>query len=188
MTLIVDKIKCDEESDEVGADSIYLISFIGRTVAPFSSALGTLGPGSAWNDFETGETVNQDVNTGLFTASDAVYAVMMVERDSSKDISGNEVVGNWRARTDLAWKSIMLGFALGNLPTGTNAAKDAGFAAIRNTLNGLADQHMGFPFGDDDVIDVKRVTITQPGQSQTIMFRSPSNQEDATYHVTFKHN
>lgn len=187
MSLVVDKIKCVEESDENGADDIYLIGFIGRTVAPFRSALGSLGPGTAWSDFDTGDTRLHDVDTGLFSASDAVYAVMMVEKDSGKDITGDAVVGAWRAQSDLIWKSIMLGMATGGIPTGTEAAKNSGFAGIRNAFNGLASLYMEFPKGDDDVIDVKRVTITSPGQSQTIRFRSPSDKEDATYDVTFKH-
>ena len=185
MTLIIDKIKCVEESDEVGADDIYLIAFIGRTVAPFGSALRSVGPGNAWSDFDTGETHHSDVSAGLFSASDAVYAVMMVEKDSSKDIAGSAVTGAWQAQTDLIWKSIMLGMVAGGIATGTDAAKNTGFAGIRNALNGLASLYMEFPKGDDDVIDVERVTITNTGQSQTIRFRS--NAEDATYDVTFKH-
>jgi hypothetical protein len=187
MTLLVDKIQCVEESDENGADDIYLIAFIGRTVAPFKSALKSVGPGNAWSDFDTGETHNTNVSTNLFSASDAMYAVMMVEKDSGKDITGDAVVGAWSAQTDLIWKSIMLGMVAGGIATGTEAAKNTGFAGIRNALNGLASLYMEFPKGDDDVIDVERVTISQAGQSQTIRFRSPSNQEDATYDVTFRH-
>lgn len=185
MTLIVDKIKCVEESDENGADDLYLIGFIGRTVAPFKSALKSIGPGTAWSDFDTGETHNTDVSMGLFSSSDSVYVVMMVEKDSSKDISGSAVVGAWSAQTDLIWKSIMLGMVAGGVPTGTEAAKNSGFVGIRNALHGLASLYMEFPKGDDDVINVKRVNIDQAGQSETIRFRS--NFEDATYDVTFKH-
>lgn len=185
MSLVIDKIKCVEESDEVGSDDIYLIVFIGRTVAPFNSAIGSFGPGSAWGDFDTGETHHTDVNTFAFTASDAVYAVMMVEKDNAKDIKGNAVLGAYKAQTDLTWKSIMLGMVAGGIPTGTPAAKNAGFAGIKNTLDGLASIFMEFPKGNDDVIDTKQVTISARGQSQTIRFRS--DQEDATYDVTFKH-
>jgi len=185
MSLVVDKIKAVEESDEVGSDSIYLIAFQGRTVAPFNSGMHSVGPGSAWGDFDTGETVNTDVRLAS-THSDGVYAVMMVEMDSSKDIQGSEVIGAWRAQTDLVWKSIMLSLVTGGISTGTEAAKSAGFAGIQNALNGLASIYMSFPKGNDDVIDVKRITITQPGQFQTIRFRSPSDKEDATYDVTFK--
>lgn len=187
MTLIVDKIRCVEESDEVGDDDVYLIMFIGRTVAPFRSALGSIGPGSAWSGFATGETHNTDVSSGLFTAADSVYVVMMVEKDHGKDITGDAVLGAWRAQTDLIWKSIMLGMVAGGINPGTESAKQSGFTGMRSALNGLASLYMEFPKGDDDVLDVKRVTITNPGQSQTIRFSSPASQEDARYDVTFKH-
>ena len=186
MSLIVDKITCLEESDENGADDIYLITFRGRTVAPFDSGLGPIGPGAAWSDFDTGETHHTDVGVAK-TFSDAVYAVMMVEKDSGKDIAGDAVVGAWKAQTDLIWKSVMLGMVSGGINTSSSAGRAAGFTAIRNALNGLASIYMEFPKGDDDVIDVKRVTITAPGETQTVRFRSPSNLEDATYDVTFKH-
>ena len=186
MSLVVDRIKAIEESDESGSDDIYLIVFQGRTVAPFSSGLNSVGPGNFWNDFDSGEVENTDHRVAS-TNADAVYAVMMVEKDASKDVTGDAVVGAWRAQTDLIWKSIMLGMVAGGIPTGTAAAKDTGFTGIRTALNGLASLYMEFPKGDDDVIDVERVTISQIGQSQTIRFRSPSNQEDATYDVTFKH-
>jgi hypothetical protein len=186
MSLVVDRIKAVEESDESGSDDIYLIVFQGRTVAPFESGLNSIGPGNFWDDFDTGEAENTDHRVAS-TNSDAVYAVMMVEKDSSKDIAGDAVVGAWRAQTNLIWKSIMLGMVAGGIATGTEAAKNTGFVGIVNALNGLASLYMEFPKGDDDVIDIERVTISQPGQSQTIRFRSPSNQEDATYDVTFKH-
>jgi hypothetical protein len=187
MSLVVDQIKCVEESDEAGADDIYLIVFQGRTVAPFTSGLNVVGPGSAWKDFNTGDPAHKTDVRVASTNSDGVYVVMMVEEDSSKDIAGNAVVGAWKAQTDLIWKSIMLGMVAGGTAPGTEAAKNTGFGGIRNALNGLASLYMEFPKGDDDVIDIERVTISQPGQSQTIRFRSPSNQEDATYDVTFKH-
>ena len=79
----------------------------------------------------------------------------------------------------------MFGFVSGGLSTTSTAAKDAGFNAIANAFNGLSSIYMEFPKGNDDVLAVKRVTITAPGQTQTIQFRS--NAEDATYDVTFKH-
>lgn len=188
MSLVIDKIKCIEESDDEvfsSADDIYLIAFIGRTVPPFRSALGSLGPGSAWSDFDTGETHHTDVNTGLFSASDALYVVMMVEKDSGKDIDGDAVVGAWRAQSDLIWKSIMLSMVAGGIPTNTEAARNSGFTGIKNAFNGLASIYMEFPKGNDDIIDIRRVTITNPGQSQTLRFHSED--EDATYDVTFKH-
>src|SRR5688572_6689626 len=131
MSLIVDKIKCLEESDENGADDIYLITFRGRTLAPFESNLGSLGPGAAWSDFDTGETHGTDVGIAK-TFSDAVYAVMMVDEDDGKDISGDAVLGAWKAQTDLAWKSAMLGMVAGGIDTSSPAGRTAGFTAVRN--------------------------------------------------------
>jgi hypothetical protein len=185
MSLVVDRIKCNEESDEAGSDDIYLIVFQGRTVAPFATGLNSIGPGNFWDDFDTGEVENTDHRVAS-TNADAVYAVMMVEEDAAKDITGDEVLGAWRAQTDLVWKSIMLSMVAGGIPTGTEASRSAAFAGIRSALNGLASIYMSFPKGNDDVIDVRRVTITQSGQSQMIRFRSPSDKEDATYRVTFK--
>jgi hypothetical protein len=185
MSLLVDKIKCVEESDEVGADDIYLVVFRGNTSAPFNSNVASIGPGSAWDDFDTGETHHADVTIAK-TFPDAVYAVMMVEKDNGKDISGDEVLSVWKAQTDLTWKSTMLSFVNAGQSTSSANAKAAGFNAVKNTMMGLASIYMEFPKGNDDVIRVKRVTIVTPGQSQLIRFRSDA--EDATYDVTFKQN
>jgi hypothetical protein len=181
--LVVDRIKSIEESDESGSDDIYLILFRGRTAAPFKSGLNVVGPGSAWSDFDTGETHHNDVRVAG-TSADSVYAVMVVEEDNARDISGDAVIGAWRGQTDLVWKSIMLGLVAAGVPTGSAAARAAAFAGISNALNGLASIYMEFPKGNDDVIEVKRVTITSAGQSETLRFRS--DQEDATYDVTFE--
>ena len=183
MSLVVDRIKCVEETDGLGSDEIYMVVFRGRTSAPFSTGLASVGPGSAWDDFDSGETSNTDVTIAQ-TNSDAVYALMLIEQDDGKDVAGTDVIGAWKAQTDLIWKSIMLGFVAGGLPTNTPTARAAGFNAIRNALNGLASLYTNFPKGNDDILDVERITITNPGQSQTIRFRS--NAEDATYDITFK--
>ena len=184
--LVVDRIFCEEESDEIASDDIYLIMFTGITRPPFNSELNSIGPSSAWQDFDTGQARNLDVGVAI-TDPDAVYVAMLVEEDASKDVAGDAVIGAWRTQTDLVWRSIMLGSLAGGNPTTSEASKKMGFAGIRNALNGLASIYMEFPKGDDDVIGTERVTITEFGQSQTVRFRSPSDQEDATYHVTFKH-
>src|SRR5262245_55938891 len=155
MSLVVDKIKCVEESDEIGADDIYLVVFRGRTLAPFNSNLASVGPGSAWSDFDTGETHGSDVTIAQ-TQADAVYAVMMVEKDKGKDVTGDEVIGAWKAQTSLVWKSIMLSLVSAGLATGSNSAKASGYAGIKNALHGLASLYMNFPKGDDDLIRVRR--------------------------------
>ena len=183
MSLVVDRIKAVEESDEAGSDDIYLITFRGRTKPPFDSGLSSIGPANFWDDFDSGEKENTD-HAVAKSFEDAVYAVMMVENDAGKDITGDEVVSAWKAQTALTWKSIMMSFATADLETTSQKAKDAGFEGIKNAMKGLASVYMEFPFGDDDVIAVKRVNVLKKGESETIRFASKA--ENARYDVTFK--
>jgi hypothetical protein len=181
MTLVVDSIKCVEESDEAGSDDVYLIVFRGRTTPPFESNVQSIGPGSVWSNYDTGESEGTDVNLA-FTQQDAVYAIQLVEEDSSKDISGDEVLGAYKTQVGLAWRGAMLSHSPN---TGTDAAKADGYEAVRQALLALGSVYMEFPFGDDDQLGIKRVRITKSGQAETIRFRS--NAEDATYDIRFKH-
>jgi len=182
MSLVVDKIACIEESDEPGSDDIYLVVFRGFAAAPFDSNLVSIGPGSTWDDFDTGEVRGTDVGIAK-TRPDAVYAVMMVEEDNGKDISG-DVVNFWKSQTNLTWKATMLGLAVAGQQTTSENAKLAGYLAVKNTMKGLVSISMEFPKGNDDLISVRRVHIVTPGQSEKLRFRS--DEEDATYDVTFK--
>ncbi len=184
MSLVVDKILRTEGSDEVGIGNIYFIVFHGETVAPFTSDLNVIGFSSDSESSDNGETHHTDVR--IATANpDGVSMVMMVEENQSRDIAGRGTIGAWKTQTNLVWKSTMLGMVAGSIDTNTESAKETGFTAIQNALYGLASDDMSPPKGDDDVIDIKRVTISQFGQSQTISFRSFSDQ-DTTYDVTFK--
>src|SRR5262245_49125146 len=43
--LIVDKLKCIVESDEIGSDDVYLVVFVGRKATPLDCELFVVGPG-----------------------------------------------------------------------------------------------------------------------------------------------
>jgi hypothetical protein len=184
-SVMVDRMKCFESSDS--ADDIYLIVFRGRTNAPFDSNVATTGPGSEafWGDFDDGEVRNTDRTIANFQA-DAVYAVMMVDKDDGKDIAGDEVLGLWRAQSDLAWKAQMFAQLQAGHATSSAAAKQAGFNAVKNVFLGLASIDMDFPKGNDDRLGpVKRLTIT-PSTRPEVTFFSPESEEDAKYSVRFK--
>src|SRR5262249_33847195 len=142
MSLVVDKIACIEESDELGSDDIYLVVFRGFAKAPFDSNLVSIGPGSVWSDFDTGEVHGTDVGIAK-TRPDAVYGVMMIEEDNGKDISG-DLVNFWKSQTDLAWKATMLSFAVSGQLTTSENAKFAGYVAVKKTMKGLAAVFLGF--------------------------------------------
>ena len=183
MSLFVDSIKVVEESDEVGDDDVYIIIFRGECVPPFASNVGVIGPGPHWTDTSTGDFRGADVGLAAATPN-SVYAVMLVEKDNGRDISGDAVIGAWRAQTGLVWKAVMLARVAGGLPTSTEAGRAAGFVGVESAMQGLASLYMEFPKGNDDVLGVKRVTITAKGSSQLVRFRS--GVEDATYDVRFK--
>lgn len=88
-TLIVDRIRCLEEHDFLGEDDVYVVYFIGRN-PPSSSSLHVVGPGSAWSDIGTGDV--RDANVTLDPAYDPanIYLIALVDRDSGKDITGDE--------------------------------------------------------------------------------------------------
>ena len=59
--VIVDKVHCFEETDEWGSDALYTVTFRGNTSGDFNNNVGVKGPGSYWNDFDSGESVDTDV-------------------------------------------------------------------------------------------------------------------------------
>jgi hypothetical protein len=77
----------------------------------------------------------------------------------------------------------MLARVAGGLPTSTESGRASGFIGVESAMQGLA-LYMEFPKGNDDVLGVKRVTITAKGSSRLVRFRS--SVEDATYDVRFK--
>src|SRR5262245_22101024 len=167
--LKVGGIRCIEETDEVGSDDIYLVTFRGNSLAPFESNISVKGPGSVWSDFDSGEAVATDVRIAGFR-SDSVYVVMLVEEDNDRDIDGDEVVGAWKAQLDLIWKAQMLSLLGGGSGPASEAVRAVAAQAIINAMLGLASLYMNFPKGNDDLIDVpKRVRIA-PGQVLKLEF------------------
>jgi len=162
-SLKVDALRCITETDEVGSDDVYVITFRGNTTAPFASNVGVRGPGTLWTDFDSGNLESTDVTIATFRA-DAVYVVMLVERDNDRDISGDEVIGAWRSQLDAAWKLTMFSLLGANPAPASESQRAVAAQTIVNAMLGLASIYMEFPKGNDDVIDVpKRVRIA-PGQ------------------------
>jgi len=162
-SLKVDALRCVTETDEVGSDDVYIVTFRGNTTAPFGSNVGVHGPGTLWTGFDSGDLETTDVTIADFRL-DAVYVVMLVERDDSRDISGDDVLGAWRSQCDLTWKAQMLSLLGGGPGPASEAMRAVAAQSIVNTMLGLSSIYMNFPKGNDDLIDVpKRIRIT-PGQ------------------------
>jgi len=162
-SLVVDAIRCITETDEIGSDDVYLVTFRGNTTAPFNSNVGVRGPGSLWTDFDSGDLEPADVTIAMFR-SDAVYVVMLVEQDNGTDISGADVVGAFKSQCDLTWKAQMLSLLGGGPGPATEPQRAAAAQSIANTMLGLTSIYTNFPFGNDDVIDVPKRVAISPGK------------------------
>lgn len=178
-SLVVDAVRCVEETDEVGSDDVYMIIFRGDPKPPFSSNLGVHGPGNFWSNLDSGDLreskllrfFDPDAIPIAQYFSDAVYVIMLVEEDASKDISGSEVIGAWKTVCGAAWKGALLGLRLsGNWPPSaaqlSTAASNVGHAML-----GLASIYMEFPKGDDDVIGKPQQIVISPGKTPTHHFK-----------------
>jgi hypothetical protein len=167
-SLVVDRVKCVEESNESGSDDVYMVVFRGNTTAPFESNVGVHAPG-IWRDFDTGEVENNDRTIAKFVPG-AVYVVMLVEEDNDRDIAGG-VIDMWKAQLALTWTAQMIAGA-----SPANAAQ-----AIGTHMKGLASVFMEFPYGNDDILGIKRVSAA-PGMPQERTFKW----DGSHYIITFK--
>ncbi|HEY7031068.1 MAG TPA: hypothetical protein VH482_07075 [Thermomicrobiales bacterium] len=180
-SLVVDALRCVTETDEAGSDDVYTVTFRGNTTKPFDSNLGVRGPGTLWTDFDSGNVELSDVTIATYRP-DAVYVVMLVERDDDRDIDGDEVLGAWRAQTHAVWVASMLSL-LGLSPgPATESQRAVAAQNIVNAMLGLASIYLNFPKGNDDVIDVpKRIRIA-PGQNVLEEFSG----DGGHYRIRFK--
>jgi hypothetical protein len=163
--LLVDAVRCVEETDEIGSDDVYLMIFRGETIKPFNSNVGVHGPEGFWGDFDTGQLRNTDVAVAKFFSTSA-YVVMLVEEDHARDISGAEVLGEWRFQCGATWRAAMI--SLGTPVLVGQPASPAQVAAackdVGNTMQGLCSIYMSFPKGDDDAIGAPQQVKIAPGQ------------------------
>lgn len=179
--LTVDQIWCDEETDEVGSDSVYFVVFRGNTTGDFNSNVGVHGPGLHWDDFDTGEATGHDKAIAQYFP-ESVYVVTLIEKDHGRDIAGPAVIGAWKAQTGITWKSIMVSLTLSS-PGPLSAQQKAGAAqGIRSAMLGLSSIYNEFPFGDDDMISQPKQIVIAPGQKPTLTF----NGDGGRYRVRFK--
>ena len=117
---------------------------------------------------------------------DAVYAVMMVEKDANKDISGDALT-TYKTNCDNTWKLTLATQQFSGKPPTSAAAKAAGFEAIKGQLLGLNKVFIEtWPVGDDDLIGlIQRLMIT-PGQTPVLKFKGTGSGAGGKYEVTFK--
>jgi hypothetical protein len=180
--LVVDKVQCWVETDESGADDVYMVLFRGFTTAPFSSAIAVRGPGNYWTDFDAGEPWNQDIDIAGWSA-DSVYLVMLMEQDDGTDVTGG-TLNMIKTATAATWSMQMLSMTLANNGGPITAAQQATAAqAVKSAMEGGLGPELPWPFSNsqDSVIETKRIIIA-PGQVPSFFFHG----EGGLYSVWFK--
>jgi hypothetical protein len=180
--LFVDAVRCVSETDETGSDDVYLVVFRGDPKPPFNSNLGVHGPGQPWSDFDTGELDPTDVSIAKFFP-DAVYVVMLVEEDDGRDLSGSDIIDNWKLKCGIAWRNAMLSIAAGGHLPPTPALAAAAAQSVGDAMRELAKTDMEFPTGNDDPIGSPQQVVIAPGQTPTLVFKSG---DGGVYRIRFK--
>lgn len=151
--LILKRFQCLEETDEVGADSPYFLTFVGD-IATGKTALKMTRQGNWHNEVDQGEvwTANETVADGFdFTPSKTVVLCAMVEEDEGVDVSSAEITS---IRTGLT-NRLKQFQATGSTTVTT---------LIRNDMASLMRAHIGVSLitsagAGDDIVGVKPVTL-----------------------------
>ena len=153
--LILKRFACVTETDEVGADSPYFLTFVGD-ISTGSTSIKLTRQGNWHNEVDQGETwiVNEQVADGFnFVANKTVVLCAMVEEDEGIDISSEEAdmvklalthrLGQFKATGSTTMTSLirsnlltLMRGAIGNMLSSSVGASDDFVAVKALTLNG----------------------------------------------------
>lgn len=102
-TLKLDRVRCIEETDEIGSDSPYVLVFATSPTNPSATAFGVWGPGGWDNAVDTGDTYypNATIATGVH-AGWTLWSVLL-EEDNANDLTpgyrawiANAIYNKWQ--------------------------------------------------------------------------------------------
>jgi hypothetical protein len=181
-SVIVDELKCVEETDEAGYDDVYLLTFRGRIPPTGSVATQTEftvhGGYDFWTNFETGETHRGDV---VIAAHDpkSLYIVQLIEKDNGRDVVDG-VRRLYKQILEGQW-ALVLSRTIAQ-PDAVRAA--IGTRVISETLRGLNDNAMEFPTGNDDEIGApQRLSLQASNPAAVVNFAGDGGRYRATIKV-----
>jgi hypothetical protein len=165
---MVAKLKCIEETDEIGRDDIYLVLLIGRRSSPKKEAeVRVVGPGGVWSNLETGDPPrNTDVPLDSNYQPNDFYMVAMVEQDAGSDVSASKL--------DMQFEPLWKAFGV-NV---TNATDETIATNLTHFLN-----HFIGGAGDDELVgSVRLLKKPKPGKPSSMRFQG----DGGDYKVWFK--
>ncbi len=161
--LILKRFQCAIETDEVGADSPYFLTFVGDITSGATSIKMTR-QGNWHNEVDAGEiwTVNETVSQGFgFVPNKTVVLCAVVEEDDGVDIGSAEV-----GAIEQAVKSALNQFRA----TGSNTVTSKVRNDLASAMRGAIFLHLlSSAGGRDDIVGVKPLVLNGKTGEQSLV-------------------
>ena len=161
--LILKRFQCAIETDEIGADSPYFLTFVGD-IGSGATSIKMTRQGNWHNEVDAGEvwTVNETVSQGFgYVPNKTVVLCGVVEEDEGLDITSAEV-----GAIELAVKNALNQFrATGSTIVTTKVRKD-----LANTMRCAILLHLMSNAGaTDDIVGVKPLVLNGKTGEQSLV-------------------
>ena len=161
--LILKRFACVTETDEIGADSPYFLTFVGD-ITSGTTSIKLTRQGNWHNEVDQGETwiVNEQVADGFnFVASKTVVLCAMVEEDEGMDIDSEEV-----GMIKLALTIRLKQFKATGSTTMTNLIRSNLLATMRGAMGNMLNSSVG---ASDDLVAVSALKLNGNSGDQSIV-------------------
>jgi hypothetical protein len=161
--LILKRFQCAVETDEVGADSPYFLTFVGD-IASGATSIKMTRQGNWHNEVDAGEiwTVNETVSQGFgFVPNKTVVLCAVVEEDEGLDVTSAEV-----GAIEQAVKGALNQFRATGSTTVTSKVRNDLAAAMRGAILLHLISSAG---ARDDIVGVKPLVLNGKMGEQSLV-------------------
>ncbi len=161
--LILKRFQCAVETDEIGADSPYFLTFVGDITSGATSIKMTR-QGNWHNEVDAGEiwTVNETVSQGFgYVPNKTVVLCAVVEEDEGLDVTSAEVDA-----IELAVKNALNQFRATGSTTVTSKVRND----LASSMRGAIFAHLLSSSGArDDIVGVKPMVLNGKTGEQSLL-------------------
>ncbi len=201
--LIFRKFRCDIDTDEIGGDSPYFVTWVGNLVSAQSVVkftrqafwennvdMGDDKPGPWW-------PVNHTIVNGFdLSPAHALVLTAMVEEDEAQDLSQSEAESLGNVGKDAQGFSIpsiqktMSQVMETHRQAGFNVGDAQFISTMRNTLEAAIRKRLNSPSGaQDDLMEegshraARKLTLGGTGDLSTVVFKGSGGKYEAIFRV-----
>ena len=174
--LILKRFQCAVETDEIGADSPYFLTFVGD-IGTGATSIKMTRQGNWHNEVDAGEiwTVNETVSQGFgYVPNKTVVLCAVVEEDEGLDVTSAEV-----GAIEAAVKSALNQFrATGSTTVTSKVRRD-----LASAMRGAIFLHLLSSAGaQDDIVGVKPLVLNGKTGEQALV---PVSGDGGLYRVRY---